>query len=107
MIERSQSLIPVEQKTELGVKAARQLRKDSDLMRLSVQGSLLAEIDGSEVWKSEIEAKMALNDYDSALTLAQSNVLKEDRLHLLSIIAKTQREQGLRMPSRKLCKEVQ
>jgi len=95
MVERSQSLIPARQKTRLGVKAALEMHRDGDLVRFGVQSALLAEIDGSDVWKSEIEARMTLDDYDAALTLAQSNVLKEDRLHLLAIIGRTMREQGL------------
>jgi hypothetical protein len=38
---------------------------------------------------------MALNDYESALALAHSAVLKEDRLHLLAIVARKRREQNL------------
>jgi hypothetical protein len=59
---------------------------------VSMQKSVIAELEGAEVWRSEIEALMALNDYAGAMNLAQSMLLKEDRLHLLAVIAKSRRE---------------
>jgi hypothetical protein len=75
MLEFSQSPSPVQQKTDLGLSTALELRRDGDLMRFGLQQAAMAEIGGAEVWRSEIEARMALNDYDSALTLAQSTIL--------------------------------
>lgn len=95
ILEYNQSLVPVKQKAELGVSAARRLKKDGHLMRFSLQRSVITELDGAEIWRSEIEARMALNDYEAALVLAQSTVLREDRLHLLAVIARAKREQGL------------
>jgi hypothetical protein len=95
MLRLSQSLSPVKQQVNQGVNIARKLHRDGDLMRFSMQKSAMIELDGVELWHSEIEARMALNDYDSAVALAQSTVLKEERLHLLAIIAKAKRERGL------------
>ena len=95
MLELSQSLSPVREKASMGVNTALELRRDGDLMRFSLQRSAMTELDGAEIWRSEIEARMALNDYDSALALAQSTILREDRLHLLAVIARIKREQGL------------
>jgi hypothetical protein len=94
IVEHSQSLVPVRQKADLGISAAMTLRNVGELMRLSMQKSVIAELEGAEVWRSEIEALMALNDYAGAMNLAQSMLLKEDRLHLLAVIAKYRREQG-------------
>jgi hypothetical protein len=95
IIERGQSLAPMQDKAAIGLRAARHLRRDADLLRFSMQGSAIRELDGAQVWRSEIEALMALDDYDSAIALAQATLLKEDRLHLLAIIARAQRERGL------------
>ena len=95
LLSYNQSLVPVKQKADIGINTARELGRDGDLLRFSLQKSAMNEIGGAEVWRSEIQARMALNDYDSALALAQSTVLKEDRLHLLAVIARAKREQGL------------
>ena len=94
IVEHSQSLVPVRQKADLGISAAMTLRHIGELLRLSMQKSVIAELEGAEVWRSEIEALMALNEYTGAMNLAQSMLLKEDRLHLLAVIAKSRREQG-------------
>jgi hypothetical protein len=94
MVEVSQSLAPVIQKSELGVYTALRLRRDSELIRFSVQKSIITALDNASVSRSEIEALMAMGEYDAALTLAQSNVLKEERLHLLAIIYRKKKEAG-------------
>jgi hypothetical protein len=95
MLESSQSLSPVQQKADLGVRVAKRLGRNWDLIRLSMQKSALINLGGAKSRVAEIEARVALNDYESALTLAQSAVLKEDRLHLLAIVARKRREQSL------------
>jgi hypothetical protein len=94
IVEHSQSLLPVRQKADLGISAAITLRHVGELLHLSMQKSVIAELEGAEIWRSEIEALMALNDYAGAINLVQSMLLKEDRLHLLAVIAKSRREQG-------------
>jgi hypothetical protein len=94
MVECSQSLLPVQRQAHMGVVAARDLQRPPDLMRFSLQESLINELNGAEVLRSEIEARIALNDYESAMSLAQSSMLKEDRLHLLAVIGKTRVEKG-------------
>jgi hypothetical protein len=82
------------QNTSLGIKAAQKLQKDGDLLRFALQKSTVEEVDGAEIWRSEIDARMSLDDYYSALALAQSNALIEDRLHALAVIAKARIEKG-------------
>lgn len=95
IIEHTQSLSIVKQKANIGVRTALKLNRDGYLLRFSIQKSAMTRVDGTEIWRSEIEARMALNDYEQALALAQSTVLKEDRLHLLAVIAKSKLENGL------------
>jgi hypothetical protein len=94
MIERSQSLLPVQQKAELGLESALRLGNDGDLLRFGIQKSTLTGLDACGTLRSEIEARMALNEYQSAMALAQSAVLRQDRLRMLAVVARLQREQG-------------
>jgi archaellum biogenesis ATPase FlaH len=99
MLESDQSLDPIRQKTTLGVNAARELHRDGDLIRFSMQNSILLKLYGADVWRSEVEARMALDDYDSALALSESTILKEDQLHLLAIVAKARYKKGVQPES--------
>jgi hypothetical protein len=95
IVEHNQSLSPVRQRSDLGISTALKLHRDEDLMRFSIQRAIIDDFDQAEVWRSEVEARMALHDYGAALALAQRTELKEDRLHLLAVIARAKREQEL------------
>lgn len=99
MLDRTRSLSLVQQKADLGVKTAFNLSKYGELIRLGLQRCILKELNGVEAWKSEVKALIALNDYKSAIALAQATVLKEDSLHLFAIIARRKRENGLTVES--------
>ena len=92
MLYKSQSLSVVEQKAELGINTALNLRRDGELVRFSIQRAAIRELDGAQIWRSEIEARMALKQYETAVALAQATMLKEDRLHLLAVIARKKKE---------------
>ena len=94
MIERHQSLSIVIQKTNIGIRVAQQLHRDGDLMRFSIQKSAVIGLNGADILRSEIEALMSLDNYNSAIALAQDAVLKENRLYLLAVIAKARHEQN-------------
>jgi len=95
MLDRFQSLSPLRQTAQLGVSAALERRRDEDLMRFAIHKSVLEELDGADVWREEVEARMAVDDYPAALSTAQSAALNEDRLQLLAVIARAKREKGL------------
>lgn len=95
ILEVSESLGPVKKQAQLGLDTARELRRDGDLVRFGLEKSVMTEVGSTSVWRSEIEARTALGDYDSAVALAQSSILKEERLHLLATIARAKCEQGL------------
>ena len=95
MLGRSASLRPIRERAELGISTALKQGRDADLLRLTVQKTALSEVDKSAVWRSEVEALLALKDYAGAVTLAQNTQLRESRLHLLVLVAKTKREHGL------------
>ena len=93
MLHRTQSLSVVEQKADLGLNTAMELKRDGELMRFSIQKATIRELGGAQIWRSEIEARMALKQYSEALALAQTTILKEDKLHLLAVVARRIREQ--------------
>ncbi len=105
IIERIPSINMIDQMINLGLNASDQLSRDGDIIRYGLYKSILRELNGIETWRSEIEALMAIKDYDSALTLTQATVLKEDRLHLLAIIARMKKEHGL-MPEPELIDQI-
>lgn len=95
LLERSESLVSIQQKAELGVNTARELNRYGDLFRFGVQLSSTALVAGADIWRTEIEARIALKDYAAAKRIAHSALLKENRFHLLVVVAKMQRELDL------------
>ncbi|MBZ5562259.1 MAG: hypothetical protein LAP13_07540 [Acidobacteriia bacterium] len=95
MLARSQSLIPVKQKAQLGVITAAKQERDADLLRFSIHESAISDLDGCEVSRAEIEAQTAVGNYRTAKELAEAATLRKDRLRLLAAVARFQRERGL------------
>lgn len=95
LLGRTQSISLLNQVTELGIKASKSLKQDGNLFRFSILNSIIKESLMSNIWTSEVKARMALNEYEGALSLTQNSVLIEDRLHMLAIIAKHKKLQGL------------
>ncbi|MCG2767797.1 MAG: hypothetical protein ABIK79_02090 [Chloroflexota bacterium] len=95
VIERTQSLMSVRTSAECGLQAAVHVGNEGDILRFGLQKAMISELNRTAVWQSEIEALSALNDFDRAVVLAQSAILKEDRLHMLALAARSRFEQGL------------
>lgn len=94
LISVSQSLQAVSQTADLGLSSARKLQRDEDLVRFSVQRSTIAQLERAQSWRYEVEALIALDRTAQALALADATVLREDRLHLLAVMAKGQKRKG-------------
>lgn len=92
VLERTGSLKLVTETLELGVQAAEKLGRHPDLLRYSIQGSILKELENYQFWESEIEARISINDYHGAISLAESAIISVDRLNLLALIARRQKE---------------
>jgi hypothetical protein len=88
IIECSRSMNPLRQQTTLGIDISKRVGRDNDLWRFSAEKSIILGVDQEKALISELEALIALGDYDRALVLAQSAILKEDLLHSLAILAK-------------------
>jgi len=95
LVEQSQSLAPIQDKSEIGLKAAMELGKDGSIIQFALQKSIGVELENADVWRSEVKARIALNDFNSALALANSTLIKEDKLHLLVVIARSFAEKGI------------
>ena len=89
MIDKQQSLTLAIRQAGLGTKTALELSRGTDAFRFSLVQSALLELRGTDVGQSEIEAYLAVGEYDTATVLAQQTMLKEDRLLLLAVIAKS------------------
>jgi hypothetical protein len=92
IIEGTGTLDKVNGSLELGLKASQKLNKYVKVWSYSIQGSIVNELDNFLFWESEIEAKISIKDFVGAITLAESAVLKVDRIRLLALIARRQKE---------------
>ena len=95
MVERSGSLSSFQHNAELGLTTALKLARDGELVRFAIQKSAAAELDACATLGAEVEARMALGDYQLSMALAQSAVLKQDRLRLLALIGRLQKQRGV------------
>lgn len=100
-IQRSPSLSTIHEKTELGIAAAKELGRDGDLVRLTLQKSAISELDEVEIARAELRAASALGEYEVATAIAQSAVRREDRLMLLAALGR-----GFKAAKRELPAEI-
>lgn len=87
VLERTQTLSRVDDTVQRGFRSARKLGRDADLLRFGLQQSVIAEIATANAWASEIAALTALRHDKEALALANSAMLREDRLLMLTTLA--------------------
>ncbi len=95
VVERSESLAPLRRQVQVGMNAALKLRQDGALVRFGMDSSAIMEIETAQVSRSEIEALVATNQVAQALSLAGNCPLREDRIHLLGVIARCQKERDI------------
>ncbi len=95
LIDCGDSWIPLKQKADIGVDTAIRMSRDGDLLRFGLQRAMITSMESAEAWRSEIEAYVALNDFSAAYALVQRMITKEDRLHLLSVIARAKKTKSL------------
>lgn len=92
LVENYQSLATVKRQFDYGLNASKQINLNNkfsgDYLRFALHKSSFKELEKYEVLQGEIEARMAVGEYEQALTLANSAFLKEDRFKLLAILAK-------------------
>ena len=94
VLRRNASLAPLRRQFEIGMDAATNLRQDGDLVRFGLESSMVREIAAAQVSRAEVEALVTLEQGTEALALARSCPLREDRLHLLAVVARSEKERG-------------
>ena len=92
ILDTTGSLNIVNQNLEIGITASENTGNYQDLWRYSLQGGIVNELDDYTFWESEIEARIAINDFSGAISLAQSAVPRVDVLRLLALVARRQKE---------------
>lgn len=98
ILARHQSCSSVIKKTAMGIKSASQLKQDGELLRLSSLKAALVELERLDTWRAEVEAYVALEQYDRALVLAGSCRLREHRLRMMAVIGHKLSEQKKEVP---------
>ena len=95
LLTRSESVFPLLRQMESGMDAAAESRHDGDLVRFCLASSAIREIESAQVSRSEIEVLVATGQLSEALSFAANCPLREDRLHLLGVIARCLDERGI------------
>ena len=93
-LKKSGSFRPLWRQFEAGMDAAERLRQDGELFRFTLAGSAISEIGRGQVSRAEIEARVTVGLGAEALALATNCPLMEDRLHLLAVVARAEKERG-------------
>jgi hypothetical protein len=94
-LRHAETLRPLSETLGAGLEAATKLKRDGDSYRFSLQTSAVAEIGSASSWNSQIDAVLALGDFEQALQIAESVPLAKDKLLLLASVASAQRIDGL------------
>ncbi len=95
LLSGTDSFLALQERCALGLRTAKTLKRYADVVRFQVQGSITADISQFDFAKAEVVARLALDDYPTALSIAQGAVLKRHRLQLMAAIAGMQKAQGL------------
>ena len=95
LLTSTDSFLPLDERCALGLSTALSLKRYPDVIRFHVQRGMACDASEFPFDKAEVIAHLALNDYPTALSLAQSAVLRHQRLQLMAAIARTQKDQGL------------
>ena len=93
-IVKSQSFAPIRKQLQIGIESAVESGENSELMRFGLERSAIMEIESAQVSRYEIEALMTTGQMAQAVSLADRCPLREDRLHLLGVIARCGKELG-------------
>jgi hypothetical protein len=95
LLGTDRSISSLKQKAKMAVSAAVSRNDFIKLFQLCLNSSIIRGLDAIQPGREEVEALMAIGDYDEALARVSKAVTTEDRLHLLVIIAKIRKEKDL------------
>lgn len=90
ILEQKQSQAALNEQCEFGYNACdlSDISQAADAFRFALNKSTSREIEKNQLWDYQIDAFIAVGDYEKAYALAQSVFLKEERLKSLLIIAR-------------------
>lgn len=91
-IEKTGSLLRVKESIAIGSISADNISSYQNILKYSLQGSIISELDNYLFWESEILARIALNDFNGAILLADSAIITIERLKLLALIARKEKQ---------------
>lgn len=96
-IDKYQTIVNINSQFSIAFNASKntKIRFDEARLRFALHKSSIIELEKHELWESEIEARILLGEYNQSLSLANSALLKEDRLKLLAILAKQRKINNL------------
>lgn len=94
-LNRTESFAPLRKQFRIGVDVSAQRRDDGSLIRFGLGSSAIMEIESSQVSRSEVEALVTTDQIEKTLSLAANCPLREDRLHLLAVVARCEKELGM------------
>lgn len=94
LIDTAQTLTSASVSLSIGFLAAKKSGADAKLFDFALYGSLIENVEGLHIWKSELEARIELGDYDKAIGLANRALLQEDRLKFLARIARIKKKRS-------------
>lgn len=89
-LEQQQTQAVLNEQCELGFSSCTigDPKQTSQIFRFSLHKSISREIELNELWDNQIEALLAVGQYDTALSMALTVYLKEERLKALLLIAR-------------------
>ncbi|MCU0391180.1 MAG: hypothetical protein MUE81_08685 [Thermoflexibacter sp.] len=93
LLKESESISIVKRVCDIALEASQKDLESKNIplvLKYSTLKSSLKELSQTRIWQQEIAANLVLEDYISAITLADLAFLKEDRLKLFAFIAKSQ-----------------
>ncbi len=99
MVEKLSALGPVRVKAKQGVEAASRSERAAALLQFAMQRSIFLATDSAEVWRAEIQARVALGQLEAARSIAHCSALREERLLILAAVAKAVRARGDEPPA--------
>jgi len=95
VLEKHKSMGPIAQALRSGLRTAVSAARIGAIIRFGLILSALQDLKAASGYRKEVEAYIGLWEFDCAFSVAQSAPLKEDRLLLLSVIARGRKEAQL------------
>lgn len=98
-LQTKQSMYLLRRNVQLVTEAAKAQQDWQTLAKYVMASGILRKLSTEPVQKSELEALLALNDYQKSFALANQAILPEDKLQFLAHIGSRMKQQGEKTPS--------